>query len=229
MNSTSFSNHSTVQTNHNEHLHYRSVSKSAVASIVFAVLGLTSFLSPTFVILPALGLGFALVSLINFYRYPDEIVGKLAAQVGLVVSAVCLVASVAHHVYVYNTEVPEGYSRISFSMLRDNPKTPARFAEAAPGLDGEKVFLKGYVRPGDKKNNLKNFILVGDFGDCCFGGNPKISEVVAIAITEEGKTVNHSYSLRRIGGTFRFLPQTALTDESDIPQVFYVIEADHVK
>lgn len=220
---------SRVSLHQNERLQYRSVSKSAVACAVFAILGLTAFVHPVFVILAALGVGLGIVALINFHRYPTELVGKIAAQIGLVVSTVCLVASVVHHIYVFQTELPEGYQRISFSMLRDNPKTPLPYNEQADGLNGQKVFLKGYVRPGDKKKNLKTFILVGDFGDCCFGGSPKISEVVAIRIVLPEKTVDYGYSLRRIGGTFRLNPQTAMTSEKDIPQVFYVIEADHVQ
>ena len=213
----------------NQQLHYRSVSKSAVACVVFTVLGLLSFVAPALVLLPALGVAFGIVSWLNFRIYPDELVGKIFAQIGLVVSLICLLASVFQHVYVYNTELPNGYQRISYGMLRDNPKTALPFSEAASGLNGKRVFLKGYVRPGLKKMNLKDFILVGDFGSCCFGGNPKISEVVAVKIVDPEKTVNYGYALRRIGGTFQLNPQTKVTSDKDIPQVFYEIEADHVK
>ncbi len=229
MNSFTRSEYSSTINHDNQQVQYRSVSKSAVACLVFTALGLLSFLTPAFVLLPALGVAFGVVAWFNFRRYPDELVGKLFAQIGLVISLVCLIASVVQHVYIYNTELPDGYERISYSMLRDNPKTALPFSEAANDLDGKKVFLKGYVRPGDKKNNLKNFILVGDFGDCCFGGNPKISEVVAIKIVDPEKTVNYGYALRRIGGKFQLNPQTKVTSDKDIPQVFYEIEADHVK
>ncbi len=229
MNSVAFQDRTAPSANKGQEFQYRSVSKSAVASIVFAILGaLSSFVTPIFVLLPTLGAGFGLLSLLSFRRFPDELVGKLAAKIGLVVSLVCLVGSVGWHSYVYATEVPEGYQRISYAMLRDNPKTSLPFSEKAKQLDGQKVFLKGYVRPGAKKNNLKNFILVGDFGECCFGGSPKITEVVAINIQSDD-TVNYSFALRRIGGFFRLNPATKRIAEKDVPQVFYEIEADHVK
>ncbi len=179
--------------------------------------------------LPALGVGFGLVALVGFRRYPEELVGKLAGQIGLIVSLICLVSSVGMHAVIYATEVPEGYQRISYSTLRNNPKTSLPFSEKAQELDGKKVFLKGYVRPGLKKTKLKDFILVGDFGDCCFGGNPKITEVVAIHIVDDEKTVDYGFALRRIAGVFRLNPNTKSINEKDIPQVFYEIEADHVK
>jgi hypothetical protein len=227
MNSVAFQDQPATRSHESEQFQYRSVSKAAISSLVFAVFGLTSFVSPIFVVLPALGAGLGLVALANFKRFPDELVGKLAAQIGLVVSVVCLLASIALHSYVYATEVPEGYQRINFGLLRNNPKTALPFAENAKKLDGKKVFLKGYVRPGAKKTKLKNFIMVGDFGDCCFGGSPKITEVVAVDIKID-KTVNYSYALRRIAGTFKLNPNSRRTNEKDVPQVFYELHADHV-
>lgn len=229
MNSVAFQDPVSLKSHHEQEFQYRSVSKAAVASLVFAILGLTAFLSPIFVLLPALGTGFGFLALANFHRYPEELVGKAAAKIGLVVSLICLLTSFALHSYIYATEVPEGYQRITYAMLRSNPKTSLPYSEQAEELDGKKVFLKGYVRPSDKKTKLKNFILVGDFGECCFGGNPKISEVVAISILDDDTTVNYSFALRRIGGVFRLNPNTKITTEKDIPQVFYEIEADHVK
>jgi hypothetical protein len=208
---------------------YRSVSKAAIASLVFAILGLSAYLFIPFIIFPVIAVGFGLVALASFREYPEELTGKMAAKIGLALGAICLISSVIMHTYIYATEVPDGYQRISYGALKPNNRTPLPFAEKAMEYDGEKVFLKGYVRPGAKKRKLKEFILVGDFGDCCFGGNPEITDVVAIRILNEGKTVDYGLGLRRIGGTFRLNQGTKRTNDKDIPQVFYEIEADHVR
>ena len=69
---------------------------------------------------------------------------------------------------------------------------------------------------------------MGDFGDCCFGGNPKITEVVAIKIIGD-ETVDHNYSLRKIAGTFRLNQATKQTSEDEVPRVYYEIEADQIR
>lgn len=209
---------------------YRSVSKAAIASFVFAVLGITAFLAQIFVVLPALGLGFGLSALANFRRFPNELTGKLVGKIGLALSLLLLVSSVGYHSYVYATEVPEGYERMAFSDLRPNPKTPnIPFSEKSMELDGKKVFLKGYVRPpAGKQRKLKEFILVGDFGSCCFGGDPKITDVVSVTIVGDD-TVDYGYSLRRLAGTFHLNQRTKRTKEKDIPQVFYEIHADQIR
>lgn len=210
---------------------YQSVCKSAVASIIFAVLGLSAFLAQMFMLLPILAIVFGLLALKAIRAYPDELVGKGAAKVGLIVGLVCLVTSGAMHSFIYATEVPDGYRRISFAELKPSSrsKDPNRFPDRAKDLDGKKVFLKGYVRPpSGKQYGLKNFIMVGDFGDCCFGGDPAITDVVAIKIQTDD-TVNYGYGLRRIGGTFKLNPGTAISHEDEIPRVYYEIEADHVR
>ncbi len=207
---------------------YRSVSKAAVVSIVFAILGGLAFIAPVFVLLPILGTAFGLLALGNFRRFAGELVGKPIAQIGFWVSAILMLSSIGMHSYIYATEVPEGYQRISFSQLRPRTSEKTKFSERALEFDGQQVFLKGYVRLNDQKTELKNFILVGDFGDCCFGGNPDISDIVAISIKTDD-TVDHSYSLRRIGGKFRVNKRPIMSPEKDIPQVIYEIEADYVK
>ncbi|MEL7499165.1 MAG: DUF4190 domain-containing protein [Planctomycetota bacterium] len=209
---------------------YRSISKSAVACCVFAVLGLTAYLSQVFVILPLVGIGFGLIALASIRRYPEELLGRTPALVGLIACSVFFVSSIGMHSIIYATEVPEGYQRISFWELRNNKRdTAIPFNKKAYDFDGQRVFLKGYVRPGTgKKIGLKKFILVGDFGDCCFGGNPNTDEVVAIDIVTDD-TVNHSYALRRIAGTFRLTPSARPIDEDGIPVVYYTIEADYIR
>ncbi len=208
---------------------YRSVSKAAICCVVFAILSaLFCWLSPVFVLLPILGVGFGWIALANLKRFPEELIGKTGSRIGLAISAVCLIACLATHAYVYATEVPDGYQRISFSDLKPRKRSTLPYGEKATEVDGEKVFLKGYVRPSTKKKGLKKFIMVGDFGDCCFGGSPKITEIVAVDI-QIPKTIDYGWGLRKIGGTFRLNPNTKRIPEKDIPEVFYEIEADYVK
>ena len=70
--------------------------------------------------------------------------------------------------------------------------------------------------------------MVGDFGDCCFGGDPAATDVVAIKINCDD-TVNYGYGLRRIGGIFKLNTRAQSSHEDDIPRVFYEIEANYVR
>ena len=208
---------------------YRSVSKASVVCVVFALLSFLAFLFEAFVLLPFLSICFGLFALSQIKKYPDELTGSRATKIGMLISAIALVTSVSMYCLIYATEVPEGYQRISFYTLEPNKRTKLPVAEKAFELDGQKVFVKGYVRPGMKKNRLKKFILVGDFGSCCFGGNPKITDVIAVSLINEDDYVNYGYRLRRIGGEFILHRRPKAVQEKDLPSIVYEIEADYVR
>lgn len=209
-------------------LQYRSVSKAAILSIVFSVLGVLAFLGSAFLLLPLLGVGFGVAGFFNVKKYPLELIGRKAATIGIIVSGVCLVWAASTHAYIYYTEVPEGYQRISFYDLKPNKMTQKEYSEKAEVFDGQKVFIRGYVRPSDKKRDLKQFIMVGDWGDCCFGGSPEMTDIVAISIIIDD-TVDYGLGVRKIGGTFRLNKNPKPNADPEVPQIVYEIDADHVR
>ncbi len=215
---------------------YRAISKTAVLSLVFAIFAFAvvtlvfvapevAMMSGTIAIFGCLFGGYALY---NINRYPDELLGAKPAKIGFIGSIVLLIGSFGFWGYVYSTEVPKDHQRISFSMLKPDKRKQEKFAAVAEELDGKKVFIKGFVRPSDRKTGLEKFLLVGDFGDCCFGGNPKITDVVAIDL-ENGLTADYSFRVRRIAGTFRLNRDRRPVNEDGVPQVVYSIEADYIK
>ncbi len=207
---------------------YRSISRAAIASVAFAVLGLIAFWAPLFVILPFLAICLGLVGLSNIRRYPDELVGKKTAWLGVILGSIVFAGSVGWHSYVYATEVPEGVTRVRFYELKPSSRSNRLFTERAEELDGQQIFIKGYVRPGNESRNLKKFVLTGDFGDCCFGGNPKISEVIGVTILSD-QTVDYDFRYRSIIGTFRLNKNPKAINEKDVPHVIYEIEATEVR
>lgn len=231
MNSIDMSKPATAFQNAKEHedeFEYRSVSKAAIVCVVFTLMAALAFLFEVFVLFPLLGFCFGAVAIVNIRKYPDELVGKMAAQIGTVICAICFAGALGWHAYVWFTEVPEGYQRISFSTLNADPKSGIDFSDESVELDGQKVFVRGYVRPGNKKTRLKKFILVGDFGSCCFGGSPDIWDIVAVNIKTD-KTVDYGYGRRKIGGKFKLNKRPRGHKDKEIPGIVYEIEADHVQ
>ncbi len=207
---------------------YQSISKSALTCFVFAIFSLGALLTPEFIILPVIGLVLSVFAWLNFRRYPQELIGRPFMTIGGVMCATLLVAGTAWHTYCYNTEVPADYERILYSLLKPEKNSKLPYSNKAEELDGKRVFIKGYVRPSDRKTNLKDFILVGDFGQCCFGGNPKINEVIAVTFSTDDR-IDYSLRRRHIGGTFHLNKNTKRTSEKDIPKVLYTIDADYLK
>lgn len=209
---------------------YRSVSKSAVFSIVLGVLGLLAYFGPILLILPFLGLIFAFLSLYAFSRYPDELSGKYLAFAGLFLNGMICVFGPIYHSYIYATEVPDGYVRIGFSELKSPfalsyPEAPP--PDDALKLDGKRVFLKGYVHPNSvTSTESKTFVLVPDFSTCCFGGQPALTDMVEVDLSGD-LTVRASTRKIRLAGVLTV--DKNLKPVSGLNGVYYQLRADYLK
>ncbi len=204
---------------------YKAISRSGVLSVVFGIFGLLAWMFPLLVILPLLALVFALVSFYNFKKYPTELTGKIWARIGLVLGGALLILAPARHTYIYYTEVPEGYERVSFSALKSPPGAPDVPTLPAVALNGKKIFLKGYIHPTSLASmNAKSFVLVPDWATCCFGEQPPLTHMVEVRLLNE-KYASRSFRQHSLAGTFEVTPHLKQVD--GLTGVYYILEADH--
>jgi len=204
---------------------YRSVSRAAVLSVVFAILGFSSWFAPLLTMLSIAGLVFALIALRNLKLFPNELSGKPVAIAGTLLSLAMVIISPIRHTYIYYTELPDGYERISFSALKSPVGAPDVPPETAMQLDGKKVFLKGYIHPTSLASNAsKSFILVPDWATCCFGQQPPLTHMIEVRLSGD-KFANKSYRRHSLAGTLQVRPYIKPID--GLQGVFYELEADH--
>jgi hypothetical protein len=162
---------------HSEYDEYRVLSMMAVASIVLGFISITALLFVRLAFIPIIGavLGFRAMRTIK--QRPSEFTGMGLARVGTALCVVLLVASIAWDRYVWYTEVPEGYQRISFSQLQPDPDIPeSPIPPFAKQMNEKQVFVRGYMYPDESSGPQRRFVLVPDMGTCCFGGQPKLTD-----------------------------------------------------
>lgn len=206
---------------------YRALSKLAVASIFLGILSFTALLSPALLLLPMIGIFLAAFGFLSIQRYPDELTGRAAAIGGGTLCLLLLLGSVVLHATIYVTEVPPGYQRINFFMLQPEEESPELpFAKAALELDGKQVFVKGYVYPDGQQSDIKRFILVPDMGTCCFGGQPKLTDMIEVNLKDPHRVV-YSRRKRKLGGILNVDTQKKLVTGLD--GVYFQLEADYVR
>lgn len=204
---------------------YRSLSRSAVLSLAFGLLGLLSWYSPLLLFLPALSFIFAVIAFRNFAKYPSELSGKNLAKIGFAVSLLVLAIAPARHIYIYYTEVPEGFERISFYSLTNPSSAPQFPTEIAMSLNGKKVFVKGYIHPTSLSSNAsKSFVLVPDITTCCFGGQPPLTHMIEVRLVNE-HFASKDLRLHSLAGTLSVHPY--LKSIEGLQGAYYEIEAEH--
>ncbi|MEL6107818.1 MAG: hypothetical protein AAFU85_17475 [Planctomycetota bacterium] len=207
---------------------YRALSRSGICSVILLMIALLGLI-PTFEValaLAILGLVAGLVSLQSIRRYPNEYSGMGLARFAIAANALLLVGGISMHTYIYMTEVPPGHVRVPFFKLKFNAD-PDRPTPDALKVDGEDIFVRGYIHPASGGGMLRQFILVGDLGTCCFGGQPKSSEMIEVTLTD-GQTIQGGMTRRKLAGKFTVNDIARKQTDFDNP-VFYRLKASMAK
>ena len=204
-----------------ETLQYRAVHTGAILGLalgimsVFVVVTAMNSIEGCLLVapIPVLGIVMSLRSLATIRREPEHYTGRPLAAAGLALSLLFLIGGVGYGGYVYATEVPDGYTRISFNALKPD-EFEERSALVVPpdiaALDGQKVFIKGYIRPDSISvtRGVKQFLLVRDNNQCCFGDLSSIKYFDQMSVDMVGsRTVDYSQGILRMGGILKVEPQ----------------------
>ncbi len=186
---------------------YKPIPPLAPVSALLGVCALSGLLSPLGLVFAMFGLVLGFIGLRQIQRAEGDLGGRKIATLGVTLSAFLLVNSTALHIYWYQTEVPEGYQRISFGadiskkgLINEDGERRAHPAIAA--LEGKPLFLKGYMYPEGRLDGISSFILCRDNGQCCFGGQPKLEDMIKVKMAE-GQSARFSDHMVSVAGVFR--------------------------
>lgn len=200
---------------------YRAVHTGAIVGLalgilsIFVVLTAANSLEGCLLVapIPVLGIVLSLRALGKIRSEPERFTGRPIAFLGLVLSLVFLVGGVGYGGYVFATEVPAGYVRISFNGMKPDELQERSGVIVPPqiaALDGKSVFIKGYIRPDSisVSRGIKSFLLVRDNNQCCFGDLSKINYFDQMQVDMVGsRTVDYSQGVFRMGGVLTVVPE----------------------
>jgi hypothetical protein len=185
---------------------YRALAGTAIAAVAVTAFAPLAFLDWWLAAIPALGMVLGVVALRDIARRPTALTGKPLALAALVVSTLALAGGLTWRSVVYAHELPPGFSRLGYASLQPAERDPpGTVPEDALAHDGRDVLLKGFMYPGKQQAGIRQFLLVRDQGDCCFGGNPKITDRVLVTLTDPSG-ITFSPRLVKIAGRFRVRP-----------------------
>ena len=190
-----------------ENFGYKPIPPLAPVSALLGIVALSGLLSPLGLVFAVFGSVLGFVALLQIKNSEGDLGGGKLATLGLATSALLLVGGTALHIYTYKTEVPEGYQRVSFGadiskkgFVVEDGEGKAHPDIAA--LQGKPLFLKGYMYPEGQPDGITSFILCRDNGQCCFGGQPKLTDMIKVKLTK-GMTAKYDPNMVSVAGTFR--------------------------
>jgi hypothetical protein len=221
-----------------ETLQYRALDTGAILGLVLGVLSVSSVVAAAGSLqgclwvapIPILGMTLSLRSLAKIRREPELYTGQPLAMLGLALSLFFLVSGVSYGSYVYLTEVPEGYTRVSFAAMRPDSIEERGGVVVPPeiaALNGKKVFIKGYIRPDSVTvtRGIDRFLLVRDNNQCCFGDLSTIKYYDQMDVNMVGsRRVDYRQGVFRMGGILKIEPENrAFGSRSPV----FSLEADY--
>ena len=189
---------------------YRPVPPLVPVSAIFVVLSATAYAWDLLVTVPILGSVLAYVAWRQVARSDGLYCGGGVAKACLLVMPLMAASAITLHAYTYATEVPEGFARVSFATdISDKgfvmeSERMGLHPEVAR-LTEKPIFLKGYMYPTKEQHELHSFVLCKDSGDCCFGGQPKPTDMIYIEM-QAGKTADFYSGLVSVAGVFKATP-----------------------
>ncbi len=207
---------------------YRPMSPMAAVSLAFGLMSVISMslaedLGPlSLAVLPITGILLGIRGLQAVKHY--DMSGGRLAKFGLVLSIGSLVGGESLRAYILANEAPEGSIRVAYEDLQSN-EPGQQIPKFAQDLDGKKVFIRGYVYPGKENYGIKKFVLCRDNGDCCFGGQPKLNDMIEVTL-KEPLTLDYDTKLRKVAGVFRVKPETS---GGAVGTILYHMEADYLR
>lgn len=176
----------------------------------FVLLSLSAFIWDVLLFVPAVGMVLALVAIwqVRSSRGVYGGLGIAATSAGLML--LLAGSAAAFHAYNFATELPPGFQRVNFAndisakglVIRDDK---IGVDPDVQKLNGSSIFLKGFMYPTQQVEGLTSFVLCKDNGQCCFGGQPKPTDMILVEMPN-GKTVNDRRGLVAVAGDFRIHP-----------------------
>ena len=175
-----------------EEFRYRPMSMLAVLAFALSLLSLATM---TLWFLLPLGVAstiMAIMAVVKIRAARGEYSGMKLASTAVFLSVLAVAGGVSYQVYAYQTEVLQGYDRVSFSRDISDKGIVTYEGMQVPhpdlmAMEGKKIFLKGFMYPTGQIYDLKSFLLVKDSDQCCFGGEPKLIDMLGVYM--KGRTL----------------------------------------
>ncbi len=200
---------------------YRALGGVTIAAAVLALVSPLAFIDWWLLAVPVLAAVLGFVGWRDIVARPDVLTGRSIALGSMALGLAMLLGGTWYQSTVYARELPPGFERLSYAALQPGEGEPANMIpESAVRMNDQNVLIKGYMYPGKQQRGIRQFLLVRDQGDCCFGGNPKITDRVLVQLSDRQGT-EFSPRLRKFAGKFVIRPAGTAEVEGG---VFYHLE-----
>jgi hypothetical protein len=121
--------------------------------------------------------------------------------------------------------VEKTFDDVKFAMQPDEPFRREMITAEIEALVGQRVRIRGYILPTAQKRGIKQFVLVRDNQECCFGPGAALYDCILVEM-RPGKTAEFSLRPVAVEGTFKI---DILPGPDDKPLAIYRMDGESVR
>jgi hypothetical protein len=75
------------------------------------------------------------------------------------------------------------FDTIKLDLKKGDPYAPALLTDKVKQLDGKQIRIRGYILPSFQQTGIKQFVLVRDNMECCFGPGALLHDCILVEMT----------------------------------------------
>jgi hypothetical protein len=121
--------------------------------------------------------------------------------------------------------VDQTFDDIKFDIEPDAPFDRSMLTDKVRDLDGKPIRIRGYILPTAQQRGIKQFVLVRDNQECCFGPGAALYDCILVRM-QEGKSAEFSVRPVAVEGKFQ-VEEFYGPDEK--PLAIYRLDGEAVK
>ena len=117
------------------------------------------------------------------------------------------------------------FDDIKFEMEKTDPFVDSMLTDDIEEMFGKRIRIRGYMFPTLRKRGLRQFVLVRDNMECCFGPGAALFDCILVYM-KPGQTAEYSVRPVAVDGEFKF---EKFRDPEGVVRAIYRLDGDNVE
>ena len=97
------------------------------------------------------------------------------------------------------------FDNVKFSMKKGDKFKRSMLTKKIEALNGQRIRIRGYILPSFKQKGIKQFVLVRDNMECCFGPGAALYDCIIVEMAK-GKSASFTVRPVAVDGVFSIRP-----------------------
>ncbi len=118
------------------------------------------------------------------------------------------------------------FDDIKLEMAKGDPYDSSLLTDKIKALDGKRIKIRGYILPGFQQNGIKQFVLVRDNMECCFGPGAMLHDCILVEMVPPAET---SFTVRPVSVDGKFTVREFRIEENGNVLAIYHLDGTEVE